>query len=61
MAGKVDRANLLYAGAAPGFAGLYQINLRLPSDLSNNPELRIGFRDIVSPEAVRLPTISSNP
>ena len=33
----VDRANILYVGAAPGFAGLYQINLKLPSNLPHNP------------------------
>jgi uncharacterized protein (TIGR03437 family) len=57
----VDRANVLYAGAAPGFAGLYQINLRLSSELGRNPELRIGFRDVLSPPDVRLPVDPGNP
>lgn len=57
----LDRANILYAGAAPGFAGLYQINLRLPDALTANPEIRIGFRDAMSPMSVRLPSRQSNP
>lgn len=58
----VDRPNILYAGAAPGFAGLYQVNLRLPDHTQRNPELRIGFTDAVSPTGVRLPvTIPGNP
>ena len=51
----VDRASVLYAGAAPGFAGLYQINLRLPMALGSNPELRIGFRDTMSPAGIHIP------
>jgi uncharacterized protein (TIGR03437 family) len=47
--------DILYAGAAPGFAGLYQINLRLPARLEPNPEIRIGFGEEWSPAGVRLP------
>jgi len=32
-----------YAGVAPGFAGLYQINVQLPPDCPSNPEIQIGF------------------
>jgi uncharacterized protein (TIGR03437 family) len=56
----VDKANVLYAGAAPGFAGLYQINLRLPDSVGRNPELRIGFRDAMSPDRIRLPVDPGN-
>lgn len=56
----LDRANLLYIGAAPGFAGLYQLNLRLPGEIGRNPELRIGFKDAVSPSGIRLPVNSGN-
>jgi uncharacterized protein (TIGR03437 family) len=59
--GTVDRANLLYAGAAPGFAGLYQINLRLPENVGRNPELRIGFKETMSPADARLPVERGNP
>jgi uncharacterized protein (TIGR03437 family) len=57
----VDRANILYVGAAPGFAGLYQINLKLPSNLPQNPEVRIGFSDAMSPMGLRLPSDRRNP
>jgi uncharacterized protein (TIGR03437 family) len=47
--------DILYAGAAPGFAGVYQINLRLPATLPPNPEIRIGFGDDRSPAGIRIP------
>jgi uncharacterized protein (TIGR03437 family) len=53
---QVAPEDVLYAGVAPGFAGLYQINLRLPETLGQNPEIRIGFGDQMSPAGVRLPT-----
>jgi uncharacterized protein (TIGR03437 family) len=45
-----------YAGTVAGFAGLYQINLKLPDVLEHNPEIRIGFADVMSPPGVRLLT-----
>jgi uncharacterized protein (TIGR03437 family) len=50
----VPRDSLLYAGVAPGFAGLYQINLRIPAEAPDNPEIRIGFGSTVSRGGVRL-------
>jgi uncharacterized protein (TIGR03437 family) len=50
----VDAKNLLYAGTAPGFAGLYQINLRLPVDAGVDPEIRMAAGDQVSPPHIRL-------
>ena len=32
-----------YAGIAPGFAGLYQLNVILPKAIKANPEIRIGL------------------
>jgi uncharacterized protein (TIGR03437 family) len=57
----LHRANILYAGLAPGFPGLYQINLKLPDNAPRNPEIRIGFNDILSPTDVRLPLQPGNP
>ncbi len=47
-------ATVLYAGLAPGFAGLYQVNLRLPEFFGRNPEIRVGFSEGMSPAGVRL-------
>jgi len=46
--------NLEYVGAAPGFAGLYQINLRVPLGTAANPEIRIGFGDRMSRPGLHL-------
>jgi uncharacterized protein (TIGR03437 family) len=46
---------LRYVGQAPGFAGLYQINLQLPADLpSGDPEVRIEIDGIPSQPGVRI-------
>jgi uncharacterized protein (TIGR03437 family) len=47
--------SVLYAGLAPGFAGLYQINLLLPANLPPNPEIRISIGPQISPALVQLP------
>lgn len=44
----VPVGNLLYAGIAPGFAGLYQINLLLPEDTPANPTVRVGIGTVLS-------------
>jgi len=51
--------NVLYAGLAPGFAGLYQINLKLPSSLPLNPEIRLVIGSASSPSLIQLATVSS--
>lgn len=45
----LDSAAILYAGVAPGYAGLYQVNVRLPDPLPANPEIRLGLAGIFSP------------
>ncbi|MDE3196943.1 MAG: hypothetical protein KGN84_11400, partial [Acidobacteriota bacterium] len=48
------QSSILYVGLAPGFAGLYQINLRLPPFASPNAELRVQIGDLISPPGVPL-------
>ena len=52
----VPAENILYAGLTPGFAGLYQINLRLPDALAPNPVIQIVVGTDSSPTTVQLPT-----
>jgi uncharacterized protein (TIGR03437 family) len=51
----VDPSNVPYAGVTPGYAGLYQVNLRLPADAPPNPEIRIGWPSQMSPAQLFLP------
>jgi len=51
----VQAERVAYAGVAPGFAGLYQINVHLPDVLPLNPEIRIESGDFTSKPAVILP------
>jgi uncharacterized protein (TIGR03437 family) len=48
-------ASVLYAGLAPDFAGLYQINFRLPQNLLANPQIQIAIGPQMSPPGVLLP------
>lgn len=50
----VEPSNILYAGVTPGFAGLYQINLRLPATVGKNPEVRLAVGEELSPSGVYL-------
>ena len=51
----VDPAAILYAGIAPNFGGLYQINLALPASAGPNPQISIGVAGSLSPPGVTLP------
>jgi uncharacterized protein (TIGR03437 family) len=51
----VDPSAVAYAGIAPDFGGLYQINLILPASVGPNPQIRIGFAGSLSPSGVTLP------
>ncbi|MFB3777466.1 MAG: hypothetical protein ACE141_07630 [Bryobacteraceae bacterium] len=50
----VPPSHIGYAGVAPGWGGLYQINVKLPDDAPVNPEIRIAIGDAASPEGLRL-------
>jgi uncharacterized protein (TIGR03437 family) len=52
---RLERDNILYIGLAPTFAGLYQINIRIPDWAAPNPEIRIRIGKKTSPEGVHLP------
>jgi uncharacterized protein (TIGR03437 family) len=46
---------VVYAGITPGFAGLYQLNLKLPEGTPADPTVRIRIGGQISPEGVRIP------
>jgi len=46
----IPATRILYAGNSPPYAGLFQINLRIPDDAPQDPEIRCGF-----PEQMSLP------
>ncbi len=45
---------VFYAGVTPGFAGLYQVNVTLPEDLVENPEVVLAIGDAVTSRGIRL-------
>jgi uncharacterized protein (TIGR03437 family) len=51
----VDAGRILYAGVAPGYAGLYQVNVRLPDSLPANPEIQLALDNWFSPTGRILP------
>ena len=51
----IDPGLVMYAGVAPGYAGLYQINVRLPDPLPPNPQLQVAAGNTLSPPGLILP------
>jgi uncharacterized protein (TIGR03437 family) len=51
----VDDGRILYAGAVDQFWGLYQINLRLPENVADDPTVQIAIGDYISLPGLRLP------
>jgi uncharacterized protein (TIGR03437 family) len=52
---RVDPQRIGYAGVAPGFGGLYQINIQVPDDTGTDPEIRVSASGVLSPAGLRLP------
>jgi uncharacterized protein (TIGR03437 family) len=44
----VSATRIFYAGVSPPYAGLFQINLRIPDDAPADPEIRCGFPEKMS-------------
>lgn len=55
----VPNESIAYAGIAPGFAGLYQINFKLPTSTGANPEIRVQVYGVTSAAKVYLPVLKS--
>lgn len=51
---ELDSGAIEYAGVTPGNGGLYQINVKLPKDAPENPQIRMGIGAPTSVEGVRL-------
>jgi len=51
----LDRATIDYAGVTPGSPGLDQVNVRLPRQVTANPEIRLTIGDQSSPANMKLP------
>jgi uncharacterized protein (TIGR03437 family) len=51
----VPADHIEYVGAAPGFAGLYQINLLIPPGTGADPEIQIGVNNSMSRTGLHLP------
>ncbi len=52
---------IAYAGVAPGFAGLYQVNMRVPDDAGADPEICVTVGGVSSPGGLHLPVRASAP
>jgi uncharacterized protein (TIGR03437 family) len=50
----LDPASLRYAGVSPGTPGLYQVKLKLPQQLTPDPEIRLTMGGHTSPAGTKL-------
>jgi uncharacterized protein (TIGR03437 family) len=51
----LDPDAIEYAGVQPGLAGTYQIRLRLPFDVADDPEVRVTVDGVTTQEGIRIP------
>ena len=49
-----DPADVYYAGVTPGYAGLYQVNVRLPAQVEPNPSVQFILAGQSSPASIQL-------
>lgn len=52
---RMDGQRIGYAGVAPGFGGLYQVNIQVPDETGNDPEIRASASGVLTPAGLRLP------
>lgn len=55
----VDQSAITYAGIAPFYAGLYQINLKLPESVGANPAIQLQIGATISASGIHLPVSAS--
>jgi uncharacterized protein (TIGR03437 family) len=51
----VDPSLIKYAGLTPGSAGLYQINIYIPHETGNDPEIQVSAGNLPPQTGLRLP------
>ncbi len=51
---EVSADRVFYAGLTPGCAGVYQLNVRLPDELAQDPEIRAAVEDHISRAGLKL-------
>ena len=56
----VPSANIIYAGTIPTYCGLYEIDLKLPSDVGPDPQIQMTLSGQSSPKNVRLIVLPPN-
>ncbi|MCS7042981.1 MAG: hypothetical protein N2036_10075 [Bryobacteraceae bacterium] len=52
---EVEPGRILYAGAAPGVPGVYQLRFRLPAWSPPDPEIRVSISGLLTQPGLRLP------
>lgn len=52
---EVDRSSIPYVGSLTGYAGIYEIRLKLPEAVAEDPEVTLILENQASPVSLRLP------